>query len=315
MSDPYSADTSVQLDTVRKSLRSEIALVQRQVNDRQDALGVESRALGAALRGLSARLDSLDALAGLDAVSRWIAQAELRTAPLISVVTPTRNRPERLLHAVRSVCAQTYTNWEMLVVEDGGAGDAAAVVSEVRDPRVRWTRIERGGSSAARNHALDVAHGSLVAYLDDDNTLDPGWLKAVAWAFETRPDCAVLYGSVLIDDVSRINGGEPGSLPRLFFRPYDRAALLEENLADVSAIAHRAGLPEARFDERLSAYSDWDLLIRLTEDAAPLALPVIACYYTTDAPDRLSAGDLSKDAEILAAAHGRRHHTERRGVT
>src|SRR6202040_3430815 len=98
---------------------------------------------------------------------------------------------------------------------------------------------------------------------------------------------------VLIDDVSRINGGEPGALPRLFFRPYDRATLLEENLADVGALAHRAGLPEARFDERLSAYGDWDLLIRLTEDAAPLALPVIACYYTTDAPDRLLTGDLS----------------------
>src|SRR5450759_3077925 len=140
MSIPHPADTSVQLDTVRQSLRSEIALIQRQFNDRQDALGAESQALGAALRGLSARLDSLDALAGLDAVSRWIAQAELRTAPLISVVTPTRNRPERLRDAVRSVCAQTYTNWEMLVVEDGGTGDAAAVVSEVRDPRVRWTR-------------------------------------------------------------------------------------------------------------------------------------------------------------------------------
>jgi hypothetical protein len=167
----------------------------------------------------------------------------------------------------------------------------------------RAGRFERG--SATRN-AKSWSLGSLVAYLDDDNTLDPGWLKAVAWAFETRPDCAVLYGSVLIDDVSRINGGEPGSLPRLFFRPYDRAALLEENLADVGAIAHRAGLPEARFDERLSAYSDWDLLIRLTEDAAPLALPVIACYYTTDAPGRLLAGDLSKEAKILAAAHGRR---------
>ena len=289
---------------MRQSLRNEIALVRRQVKDRQDALGAETQAHGAALRGLAARLDVLEALAGLDAVSRWIAQAELDTAPLISVVTPTRNRPERLRRAIGSVCAQTYTNWEMLVVDDGGADDAAAVVSEVRDPRVRWTRIEPRGVCAARNHALDMAHGSLVAYLDDDNTLDPGWLKAVAWVFETRPECSVLYGSVLIDDVSRINGGEPGALPRLFFRPYDRATLLEENLADVGAIAHRAGIPEARFDERLSAYGDWDLLIRLTEDAAPLALPVIATYYTTDAPDRLLAGDLSKDAEILAATHG-----------
>jgi len=62
------------------------------------------------------------------------------------------------------------------------------------------------------------------------------------------------------------------------------------NIADIGCIAHRAGLPEARFDESLREMGDWDLFLRLTRDAPPLALPAIACYYTTDAPNRLSSG-------------------------
>ena len=61
-----------------------------------------------------------------------------------------------------------------------------------------------------------------------------------------------------------------------------------ENLADMGALAHRAGLPEARFDPALVCSGDWDLLLRLTGDRDPLVLPAIACIYATDAPGRLS---------------------------
>ena len=58
----------------------------------------------------------------------------------------------------------------------------------------------------------------------------------------------------------------------------------------MGCIAHRAGLAEARFDESLREMGDWDLFLRLTKDAPPLPLPAIACYYTTDAPNRSSYG-------------------------
>jgi hypothetical protein len=58
----------------------------------------------------------------------------------------------------------------------------------------------------------------------------------------------------------------------------------------MGCIAHRAKLAEARFDETLREMGDWDLFLRLTRDAPPMALPAIACFYTTDAPNRLSHG-------------------------
>jgi hypothetical protein len=62
------------------------------------------------------------------------------------------------------------------------------------------------------------------------------------------------------------------------------------NTAHVGCIAHRASLPEMRFDETLREMGDWDLFLSLTRNAPPFALPAIACYYMTDAPNRLSFG-------------------------
>ena len=87
---------------------------------------------------------------------------------------------------------------------------------------------------------------------------------------------------------------------------FDRAALSEGNLADMGAIAHRAGLEGAWFDEALREMGDWDLLLRLTANTEPLVLPVVSHYYTTDAPHRLTHGPTHERdrATVLARAAG-----------
>ena len=78
--------------------------------------------------------------------------------------------------------------------------------------------------------------------------------------------------------------------PAQFFLPYDAKAVTRKNIVDTGCLAHRAGLADARFDERLTEGGDWDIFLRLTRDKPPLALPAIACFYSTDAPNRLSNG-------------------------
>jgi hypothetical protein len=94
----------------------------------------------------------------------------------------------------------------------------------------------------------------------------------------------------VVDDSARLSRRGSGELPQTYFFPYDHHAVAVNNIADISCIAHRANLPEARFDESLREMGDWDLFLRLTRHAPPLALPAIACFYTTDAPNRLSNG-------------------------
>ena len=224
------------------------------------------------------------------AVMDWIERATLRSAPLVSVVLPTRDRRDLLPRAIESVQQQSYGNWELLIVDDGSVDRTAEFLAGVAGDRVRCFRHHGAGACAARNVALAQARGDLIAYLDDDNMMHPAWLKAVVWGFEQRPEANVLYGGYVVDDAGRIFRKKSGDLPRLFFLPYDHYEVARRSIADIGAIAHRAGLPEARFDESLREMGDWDLFLRLTRTAPPLALPAIACFYTTDAPNRLSHG-------------------------
>jgi glycosyltransferase involved in cell wall biosynthesis len=248
--------------------------------------GTMSRQLAALERSVTESQRQLQ----VHTVMGWIAQTEVAAGPLVSVVLPTRDRCQLLPRAIASVVAQSYPNWELLVVDDGSVDGTPGLLAASDDPRLRSFRGPGAGVCAARNIALRHARGELVAYLDDDNIMHPQWLKSVVWAFQQRPNTAVLYGAFVVDDSARLKRQGSGELPQTYFFPYDHQAVAVDNIADIGCMAHRAGLPHARFDETLREMGDWDLFLRLTRDAPPLALPAIACFYTTDAPNRLSNG-------------------------
>lgn len=243
-----------------------------------------------ALTGLHLRAAELESAESMRVFTRWLAQIELSAGPKISVIMPTHDRAGLLPRAVASVLAQAYGNWELVIVDDASSDETPKVIAGFEDQRVRSIRTAHGGVCAARNAGLDVATGDVITYLDDDNTMHPLWLKALAWAFGRHPEVDAAYGGFVIDDIARVHRGAGGSLPKLMLRPYSRELLLKENLADISAVGHRAGLPAARFDESLREMGDWDLLCALTADREPMVIPAIACFYSTDAPNRLSNG-------------------------
>jgi len=90
--------------------------------------------------------------------------------PVVSVVIPTRNRPELVVRAVRSALAQTLQEIEVVVIIDGPDAATVAALGEIGDERVRWVQRETsGGAPAARNQGVDVAAAEWVAFLDDDD--------------------------------------------------------------------------------------------------------------------------------------------------
>lgn len=269
-------------------------------------LRVSTEWLGRRVEGLEERelyhvraLEDLSNRTAIDAVTRWLRYASLNERPLVSVVMPTKDRPQQLARAIRSVIAQRYENWELLVDDGGHSRD---VVDAFGDPRIVWSKTPGPGETSARNHALELARGELIAYLDDDNIMDPDWLYAIAWAFEQRPDVDVLYGAHVVDDQLRASGESSGALPATYFNQWSRDRLKQANLTDMSALAHRARLPEARFHDEIKVAPDWDLLLRLSADKDPLMLPVIACYYTSDAPHRIrTKPTYQQDLKAVAA--------------
>jgi hypothetical protein len=216
--------------------------------------------------------------------SNWSALAPLAAEPTISIVLATRNRATRLRRAIESVLAQSYPEWELIVVDDASTDDTPSVVESVEDARVRLVQSSGSGAARARNVGLREASGSIVAFLDDDNLMAPGWLRAIAVALQERPELNAVYGA-------QLRSGErvvPGGPFLLFEMPFDWPLLLERNFIDLGVVAHRHGLEGLSFDEDLSRLIDWDYVVTLAGRFGIEPLPVVASFYTTDAPSRIT---------------------------
>jgi len=237
----------------------------------------------------------------------WSAQAPLSSEPLVSVIIATRNRRPLLEVALDSLLGQTYGNWEAVVVDDASDDDTADFVRRraASDSRLKLVEADGNGCAAARQQGLEAAAGELLAYLDDDNMMVNGWLRAVAEFFGRRTDVDVAYGAQIRLEAPNATGSEP----QVLFEPFDEIRLTEGNYIDTGVIAHRAGLG-VEHPAGVRGVDDWRFLLDLAEQTTPHELPVIASIYLPVATERESRRpDQYRSEEDVRAhsAHRRRH--------
>jgi glycosyltransferase involved in cell wall biosynthesis len=187
------------------------------------------------------------------------------TATAVSVVIPTRNRPRHVARAVRSVLAQTFSDLEILVVDDASTDDVGAVLAPLADARVRVLRHDRRrGACAARNTGIDAARGRFVALLDDDDEWMPGKLAAQVARFASTPEIGLVYCGVEV--VSEATGEvQRRSLPK--GAPLTYADLLRSTGFGASAAVVRRECFAAigGFDETLAGAQDRDMWLRIAK--------------------------------------------------
>ena len=141
-----------------------------------------------------------DAKAGASAVAVQdvaapASAAPAGAAPLASVVVPTHARPERLARLLDSLARQTPPGgtFEIVVVDDGSPAHARPEVPASM-PNARLVRQAQAGPAAARNRGADEARAPLLLFVDDDCTVEPGWVRAFVEAHRDAPD-ALLGGA------------------------------------------------------------------------------------------------------------------------
>jgi GT2 family glycosyltransferase len=94
----------------------------------------------------------------------------LNNPPLISIIMPTHNAGRYIGKAIQSVLDQTYSNWELLIIDDASSDNTAEVVRSFNDSRIQYHRVERIGHPAGvRNKGLSLAQGEFIAFLDSDD--------------------------------------------------------------------------------------------------------------------------------------------------
>lgn len=113
--------------------------------------------------------------------------------PLVSIVLPTYKRARVLPHAMRSVLAQTYRHWELIVVDDNSPDETAQVVAGFADPRIEYLRNEPNLKlPRALNRGFGVARGALLTWTSDDNLYAPGAIETMV-ARLRQGDCDLVY--------------------------------------------------------------------------------------------------------------------------
>jgi glycosyltransferase involved in cell wall biosynthesis len=114
-------------------------------------------------------------------------------SPHVSIVMPCHNAERHLPVSVGSVLAQSFQDWELIAIDDGSQDGTRAWFEAQHDPRIHVVAQSNQGVSAARNRGLTLCKGEYIAFLDADDTWDPGFLSTLSRELDEHPDAVLAY--------------------------------------------------------------------------------------------------------------------------
>lgn len=116
----------------------------------------------------------------------------MNSPSMVSIIMPAYNSAKYIGPAIQSVIDQTFTDWELFIVDDGSTDNTEEIVTSfLSDRRVQYVKQKNAGSSAARNHGLSLSQGKFIAFLDADDIWKPTKLEKQIEIFEKYPDVGV----------------------------------------------------------------------------------------------------------------------------
>jgi glycosyltransferase involved in cell wall biosynthesis len=253
----------------------------------------------------------------------------MNNAPRVSVIVPVRNCREYIHEALDSILTQSYTDFEIIVIDDG-SDDFDYLSLQTLDTRIRVIRLEGVGVSRARNTGMSAARGELIAFLDADDVWFPGKLEAQVRYFERHPEVGVVFGrfirwtqdesgsfapaASMVSDCSAISDEEPARSGWI----YDKllmGLLVGMNTAMIRQVLFRR---LGGFAEEMRIGEDYDFWLRAARITQMHALNgAVALYriHSNSAMHRLS--DINHMAVILRVTHARwgTHNSDGSGVS
>lgn len=211
----------------------------------------------------------------------------MKREPVVSIVLPTYNRAHCVGKAIDSVLAQTYRDYELLVVDGPSTDGTSEVVHRYSDSRITYLR-EHGasGAGAARNTGIRAAKGQYIAFQDSDNIWLPNKLQR---QMEVLTTASPLVGLVYTGYAKYADGIFKGYYPQAHIRKRSgdiHDTLLEESFIGCQTVVLRRVCLDAvgMFDERLVTTEDWELFLRITGryHAACIDEPLVVSHLQLD---------------------------------
>ena len=224
----------------------------------------------------------------MENIAKYLENKSVNNAnkPLVSIIMPVYNREDIVETAINSILKQSYTNFELIIVDDGSVDNTINIIKNISDKRVKLIECEKNqGSSAARNIGLKHAIGKYICYLDSDNEWEYNYIDVVVGAFLELPDADAIYsGQLLYNNI----GDE---LLAVRFGSLNESFLMNGNYIDLNCFAHKIEVYEeiGGFDESLKRLVDWDFILRTNNYFNLYSIPVLKSkYYFNAAKNRIS---------------------------
>jgi len=217
---------------------------------------------------------------------KWIPaenHKKLENEPLVSVIMATKDREKIIPNAIESVLEQTYKNWELLIVNDGGE-KLEEIKNRFSDSRIKYFDLEEHkGKSHANNVAIEKSSGQIIAYLDDDDRWHSNHLE-VSIKELTRLESRLLVYSdyVQVDCIINQSGIQSPSRKQIKSLKDARCNPVEDvNFIPNLSIVHKKTLfyLVGKYDEGLDYYEDWDMLKRFSKVAYFVHIPEVTGEY------------------------------------
>lgn len=202
--------------------------------------------------------------------------------PVVSVVIPTLDRPRLLERAIRSVLGQTFTDYDVWVIDDSKTGAAAGVVEGFSNPLIQYAKNPRKGANQARNLGIRLSRGQYIAFLDDDDEWLPEKLEMQVGLLERSGAstggafCHLMYIDPEKDfsKIIRVPGHNS---------PEDSLANMGQ-MGTTSTIIVKREVFDAvgGFDEGFPALQDAEMVMRISQRYRLASAPrVLVKYYAT----------------------------------
>jgi len=176
----------------------------------------------------------------------------------VSIIVPCFNQEAFIAEALESILAQSYSDWECIIVNDGSTDGSDAIIHQYAKKDCRFLPFlkENGGVAVARNFGFTQARGSLFVPLDGDDKLHPDYLRRVVELFEAQPDTVLVYTGTQ-------RFGENRKVWRLPTYSYEK--LLWQNMIVNTAMYRREAFLAAGgySPEMVFGFEDWEFYVRL----------------------------------------------------
>jgi len=184
---------------------------------------------------------------------------------LVSIILPAYNAEAYIAEAIQSVLDQSYTHWELLLINDGSTDATERIIQQFTDFRIHYFEQENRGVSAARNVGLANMQGEFFCFLDADDVLPPKSLESRLTVFEQNPEVMFVDGQVEIRDVA-LQNTIARYTPNFKGNPHNALARLNKNcfFGPSWMIRHRTAI-NYRFSEGMTHAEDLYFYLSISE--------------------------------------------------